>query len=170
MACFAFWKHGSLGPCPCALKSREPDRLLREASHRSWCPFCMHRRNTHTDGEFSPSPSMGTNCYKEPFSHLQGALLGCVGQDNYKLFSAISRYHISGSHILRQYAGDSFQGLVSGRVSILIVVVFEMVNIDHQERYGPIHTAHELAQTKAIPHLSSLQSRHALILGADGSL
>ncbi len=57
-----------------------------------------------------------------------------VGQDHRKFLAAVARHQIVCAHFAGHGAGDALQTLVAAQVAVGIVVLLEVVDVDHQQR------------------------------------
>src|SRR5512140_748119 len=72
----------------------------------------------------------------DPFGDNQGARGGRFGKNDRELLSTIPRNDIRGPGALPEEFPDLLKRNITGRVSMSVVELFEIVDIDHQERQG----------------------------------
>src|SRR4051812_23763496 len=66
-----------------------------------------------------------------------GPVDGGVRHDGGDLSPAVPGNEGTGTTVVSQFGGDALQAAITGRVSIVVVVQLEVVDVDHCQRQGP---------------------------------
>ena len=91
------------------------------------------RGNSNAYSDRSRYPWFALNRCPQPFAKFRRASLMGIGQDDGELFATVASRHVNIADPARQDGGDLLQHLVSFRVAKGVIILFEVIHIDHNQ-------------------------------------
>src|SRR5438552_213562 len=121
------------GRVPTGRGSRAGPRKTTNASpsDRRHRMSVSRKRAPRMSPRISPARHSRLPCVTEPYS---AAVLGGFRQEQAELLAAVARAHVGGAGLTGQQVADRFEQLIAARMAVLVVELFEMIDVGEQQR------------------------------------
>ncbi len=94
------------------------------------------RGRSHADGDVSIRPGMILGRCPKSLAQFQRAFHVRLRKDHRELLPAVARHEIADAGGIAQDAGEFLENLVPRRMAVGVVVLLEVIHVDHQQRGG----------------------------------